>query len=119
MPFGTAHETATPSRSRRRSQCSRVALCSCTTKRLPGEPAPVPGPGSGVAPKSRFARYSPNSSGVRVARRRNAFFADDFTALHDLVGVTVLGLLLLGLLGKAVEGGRVLAVLCVVAQHLL
>src|SRR5437763_9948685 len=64
MPFGTAHETATPSRSRRRSQCRRVALCSWTTKRPAASPAPPPA-GSGVPSKSRFPRYSPSLSGVR------------------------------------------------------
>ena len=34
MPLGIAHEAATPSCSRRRSQCSRVAWCSWTTKRV-------------------------------------------------------------------------------------
>ncbi len=35
MPFGTAHDASTPSRSRRRSQCRRRAWCSWITKRLP------------------------------------------------------------------------------------
>ena len=45
-PFGTAHEASAPSRSRRRSQCRRLALCSWITKRgaalarsLPRRPA--------------------------------------------------------------------------------
>ena len=37
-PFGTAHDLRTPPSSRRKSQCSRVALCSWTTKRRPGLP---------------------------------------------------------------------------------
>src|SRR3954454_8489805 len=59
MPFGTAQETSTPSRSRRRSQCRLRAWCSWITKRgcfvffarfLPA--------GSGVFLKSRFLSYS-------------------------------------------------------------
>jgi hypothetical protein len=59
--LGTAKETRTPSRSRRRSQCSRVAWCSWTTNRgaasARGRRAGLAG-GSGVAPKSRLASYS-------------------------------------------------------------
>src|SRR5450759_3534434 len=33
MPFGTAHEARTPSRSSRRSQCRARAWCSWTTNR--------------------------------------------------------------------------------------
>src|SRR5438105_6374228 len=59
MPLGTAHETPTPSRSRRKSQCRRRAWCSWTTNRgalvsLRGTLAP----GSGVRLKSRLASYS-------------------------------------------------------------
>src|SRR5436190_20282042 len=98
MPFGTAHETATPSRSRRRSQCRRVALCSWTTKRLPEAAASASAPGSGVAPKSRLRRYSFSPSGVFLA-----FF----------VGVAIRGAvrLFLSLLGEAVGRGRVLGIL--------
>src|SRR5487761_1041871 len=58
-PLGTAHETSTPSRSSRKSQCRRRAWCSCTTNRgalvsLRGTLAP----GSGVFLKSRLASYS-------------------------------------------------------------
>src|SRR5215212_7446301 len=57
MPLGTAHDASTPSRSSRRSQCSRRAWCSWMTKRLrsslPGLPA-----GSGVSAKSRLRLYS-------------------------------------------------------------
>src|SRR5215208_5910089 len=57
MPLGTAHDASTPSRSSRRSQCSRRAWCSWMTKRLrsslPGRPA-----GSGVSAKSRLRLYS-------------------------------------------------------------
>src|SRR3954465_2594164 len=60
MPFGTAHETSTPARSSRRSQCRLRAWCSWTTKRSPvffffARPA-----GSGVLRKSRFFLYSPS-----------------------------------------------------------
>src|SRR3954470_18832046 len=121
MPFGTAQDTATPSRSRRRSQCSRVALCSCTTKRAPAPASVSAGAGSGVAPKSRFARYSPSSSGVGVARGRDAFFADDFAALDLFVGVTVFrpAEIRFRLLGEAVQIVVVLGVLGVLDQELL
>src|SRR3954451_2935355 len=106
MPFGTAHDTATPSRSRRRSQCRRVAECSWTTKRFPAAASASPGPGSGVAPKSRLRRYSPSSSVL---------------FLRLFVGVTIRSApgLVLALLGEAVERGRVLAVLGVLDQQVL
>src|SRR3954454_22952996 len=106
MPFGTAQETATPSRSRRRSQWSRVALCSWTTKRFLAESAPGSGPGSGVAPKLRLRRYSLSCSGV---------FLDLF------VGVSIRSAagLVLAFLGEAVERRRVLGVLGVVDQQVL
>src|SRR3954447_23303479 len=122
MPFGTAHETATPSRSRRRSQCRRVAECSWTTNLSPAAAAAaLPSSGSGVAPKSRLRRYSLSCSGVRVAVGRGSFSRDDFTALHDLICIAVGGAaqVLLGLLGEAVERCGVLAVLRVLAQQLL
>src|SRR3954463_3874772 len=58
MPFGTAHERRTPSCSRRRSQCRRVAECSWITKRGRSAASVVPPDGSGVALKSRFCSYS-------------------------------------------------------------
>src|SRR3954452_3495285 len=105
MPLGTAHETATPSRSRRRSQCRRVALCSWTTKRFPPAPASPPGAGSGVPPKRRLRRYSP-SSGV---------------FLELFVGLTIRGAigLVLALLREAVKGIRVLGVLGLFDQQVL
>src|SRR5918995_75857 len=57
MPRGTAHDSSTPSCSRRRSQCRRRAWCSWITNRPPGSPSSGPPVGSGVASKSRFARY--------------------------------------------------------------
>src|SRR5438132_5041809 len=68
MPLGTAHDTPTPSFSRRRSQCSRRAWCSWTTNR--GALTPRRGtlaPGSGVRLKSRLASYS---ASFRATRRR-------------------------------------------------
>src|SRR3954466_15081455 len=58
MPFGTAHERRTPSCSRRRSQCRRVALCSWMTKRGSSAVSVEPPAGSGVPLKSRFRSYS-------------------------------------------------------------
>src|SRR3712207_801883 len=56
--LGMANETSTPSRSRRRSQCRRVAWCSWMTKRPPSSPSGTSeGRGSGVAPALRFLRY--------------------------------------------------------------
>src|SRR5690348_15888408 len=112
MPFGTAQETATPSRSRRRSQCSRVALCSWTTKRRRRRrSSEVPGlrpgtSGSGEPLKSRLRRYSFSSSGV---------FLDFF------VGVAIRGALrlVLALLREAVERGCVLSAFGVLAQQVL
>src|SRR5712692_2246110 len=62
MPLGTAHDTPTPSFSSRRSQCSRLAWCSWTTRR--GARASLRSgdrtrePGSGVFLKSLLASYS-------------------------------------------------------------
>src|SRR3954449_2550190 len=58
MPFGTAHERRTPSCSRRRSQCRRVAECSWITKRGSSAVSVEPPAGSGDALKSRFRSYS-------------------------------------------------------------
>ena len=60
IPLGTAQETPTPSCSRRRSQCRRVASCCWTTKRgAPFPPLPsFRGAGSAVLPKSRLRSYS-------------------------------------------------------------
>src|SRR2546421_388787 len=57
MPRGTAHDSSTPSCSRRRSQCMLRAWCSWITNRPPGSPSSGPPAGSGVASKSRFLRY--------------------------------------------------------------
>src|SRR5437763_16569347 len=105
MPLGTAHETATPSCSRRRSQCRRVALCSCTTKRPPGVPRPPPA-GSDVPPKSRLARYSASLSGVW-------FVLFVGLAVRRPVG------LVLGLPGAPVQRGGVLGVLGLLDQEVL
>ena len=59
-PRGTAQLTSTPSRSRRKSQCSAVAWCSWITK-IGSSPAGVAaadgseGTGSGVFPAVRLA----------------------------------------------------------------
>src|SRR4051794_8287051 len=103
IPFGTAHDTATPSRSRRRSQCRRVALCSWTTKLYSPPSEDSAGPGSGVARKSRLRRYSVSWSGVFLA-----FFVG--LAIRSAVG------LVLALLREPIECGRVLAVLGVLDQ---
>src|SRR5690349_7514472 len=59
MPFGTAHETPTPSFSSRRSQCSRRAWCSWTTNRSAlVDLRSTRAPGSEVFLKSRLASYS-------------------------------------------------------------
>src|SRR5207248_6724157 len=110
MPFGTAHDTATPSRSSRRSQCSRVALCSWTTKRAPAA-LPLSPAGSEVSPKSRFPRYS-------------ASFASGLCGVVCLPGVVRFSVLLLvglglALLGEAVERARVLGVLGLLLHQLL
>src|SRR5438445_659849 len=57
MPRGTAHDSNTPSCSRRRSQCMLRAWCSWITNRAFGSPSSGPPAGSGVASKSRFRRY--------------------------------------------------------------
>src|SRR5690242_6346284 len=57
IPRGTAHDSSTPSCSRRRSQCMLRAWCSWITNRPPGSPPSGPPAGSGVASKSRFWRY--------------------------------------------------------------
>src|SRR5438477_9945759 len=59
MPLGTAQETSTPSRSRRKSQCRRRAWCSWTTNLgclVLG--VLVAALGSGVCSKLRLALYS-------------------------------------------------------------
>src|SRR5215217_8608916 len=73
-PLGTAQLFRTPSRSSRRSQCTRSPVrprgvwCSWTTKvsSAPvGSGAPAGGTGSAVRPGSRFARYSASGSADR------------------------------------------------------
>ena len=74
MPLGTAQEASASSCSRRRSQCSRRAWCSCTTKRAVPPRASssedsenVSGAGSGVCAKLRLRRYSPRLPGLAVS----------------------------------------------------
>src|SRR5688572_11715872 len=73
-PFGTAQLFSTPSRSSRRSQCTRSPArprgvwCSWTTKvsSLPdGRALPAAGTGSAVRAGSRLARYSASGSSRR------------------------------------------------------
>src|SRR4051794_28399146 len=105
MPFGTAQETATPSRSRRRSQCRRVAECSCTTKRSPPAESVESAAGSGVDANRRLRRYSPSS----------LVFLDLFVGLTIRSAVRFV----LALLREAVQRGRVLRVLRVLDQKVL
>jgi hypothetical protein len=68
-PLGTAHETSTPPRSSRTSQCSRLAWCSWMTNVSslpPGGWLSVDGTGSGVRAASRLRRYSDNPLTVPV-----------------------------------------------------
>src|SRR5687767_6798660 len=77
-PFGTAQLFRTPSRSSRRSQCTRSPVlprgvwCSWTTKvsSLPsGSALPAGGTGSAVRAGSRLARYSASGSCCRPRGR--------------------------------------------------
>src|ERR1044071_5337997 len=69
MPLGIAQEAATPSCSKRRSQCRRRALCCWTTKRSdPFLRRRRFGAGSGVASKSRLRSYSLSPSIVVPAQ---------------------------------------------------
>ncbi len=52
-PLGTAHARSTSPDSRRKSKCSVVASCSCTTNRGAGSHAPVC-PARGPAPAARY-----------------------------------------------------------------
>src|SRR4051812_34143950 len=66
MPLGTAHETPTPSFSRRRSQWRRLAWCSWTTNRSARAGLrSTRAPGSGVFLKSRLASYSASFFAIR------------------------------------------------------
>ncbi len=58
-PFGSAQDARAPSRSSRRSQCSRRAWCSWTTNRSPlARFGFFPLRGSGVFSNDRFPSYS-------------------------------------------------------------
>src|ERR1700733_2572988 len=87
-PLVTAHDGITPFTSSRKSQCSRVARCSCTTKRSFLEEARlrVSPLGSGVAEKSRLRTYS--ASGLADVFRR---------LLCSLVPHVAFGLVVIGL----------------------
>src|SRR6266699_4763210 len=114
-PLGTAHETSTPSRSRRKSQCSEVAWCSWTTNESPFLRRGLRrrGIGSLVRLGSRLRRYS--SSGAMVspsccAYASTARQAPSTMAARSAVVVVILGHLAmllnrvgrLGLQGKGV-----------------
>src|SRR6476661_4548258 len=99
-PFGTAQLFRTPSRSSRRSQCTRSPVrprgvwCSWTTNvsSLPtGSALPAAGTGSAVRAGSRFARYSASGSSRRVGTSGAAA-----------------GALGRGLGGRGLRGGRLL-----------
>ena len=57
--LGSAHHTGMPSRSNRKSQCSRRAWCSWITNvlSLPGSSGPAAVTGSGVRAAERLRRY--------------------------------------------------------------
>src|SRR3954471_11865086 len=119
MPLGTAHEASAPSRSSLRSQCRRVAWCSCTTKRprpaaAPSAPcSPPPGAGSGVVWKSRLARYGSSLSAIWAL------------IVEDVVGLAVEVAVRRGLLGDVLLAhahlrlGPVRALLGVLDEFLL
>src|SRR4051812_35856650 len=112
-PFGTAQLFRTPSRSSRRSQCTRSPVrprgvwCSWTTKvsSLPaGRELPAAGTGSAVRAGSRLARYSASGSSRRVGTSGAAA-----GALGRGLGGGGLGSRLLlggGLLGRRLLGRR-------------
>src|SRR3954454_4249396 len=114
-PFGTAQLLRTPSRSSRRSQCTRSPAprgvrCSWTTKVAPssvdsriGSGCPAGGTGSAVRAGSRLARYAASGSAVPwfdPALRRAGTSGAAAGALGRLVG----GRRLLG--GRLLRGGR-------------
>src|SRR3954452_25394110 len=109
-PFGTAQLFRTPSRSSRRSQCTRSPVrprgvwCSWTTKvsSLPsGSALPEGGTGSAVRAGSRLARYSASGS---CSRPRGS--ADTSGAAAGAVGRTLVRRLLRGRLlrGRLLRG---------------
>src|SRR5690606_22850130 len=97
-PLGTAHDTSTPSRSSRRSQCRLRAWCSWTTNvsSSPRGSASPSGTGSGVRRASRLPRYSargppslPSSSGPRSSGVTPASYpgsADEDRVVGDVAG---------------------------------
>src|SRR3954462_9270882 len=103
-PFGTAQLFRTPSRSSRRSQCTRSPVrprgvwCSCTTNvsSFPaGSGCPAGGTGSAVRAGSRLARYSASGSARRPPGRAGPSGG----------AAGALGRLLLGGRGLLVRGG--------------
>src|SRR3954463_6700215 len=112
-PFGTAQLFRTPSRSRRRSQCTRSPVrprgvwCSWTTNvsSFPcGRALPGAGTGSAVFRGSRFARYSASGSSRRVGTSGAAAGALGRGLGGRLVFGGPPGLLRRGLLGRRLRG---------------
>src|SRR5215218_2346141 len=121
-PLGTAQLFRTPSRSRRRSQCTRSPVgwvgrprdvwCSWTTKvsSLPsGSALPDAGTGSAVRAGSRLARYSASGSCCRPRGRAGTSGAAAGALRRRLVRRLLRRRgLLLGLLRRGLLGGRFL-----------
>src|SRR5450755_2866079 len=87
-PRGIAHESNTPSCSRRKSKCMRVARCFWTQKRLPwGSCSQAEGSdsvgsigsplGSGVCLKSRLRRYSSRAVSATLQGRSTGRYGPD------------------------------------------
>src|SRR3954454_5403928 len=117
-PFGTAQLLSTPSRSSRRSQCTRSAApgarsrgvwCSWTTKVSwfpAGSGCPAGGTGSAVRAGSRLARYSASGSARRPpGRAGTSGGAAGARGRLVLGGRGALGRLLLGGRGLLGRGG--------------
>src|SRR5688500_15727718 len=118
-PFGTAQLFRTPSRSSRRSQCTRSPVrprgvwCSCTTNvsSFPtGRSLPAAGTGSAVRAGSRLARYSASGSSRRPRGPAGTSGAAAGALGRRLVGGRLLGRRLLRrrLLGRGFLRGRLL-----------
>src|SRR5579883_3681555 len=94
-PFGTAHDTNTPSVSSRKSKCRRRAECFCTTnsngRLIFADRLGLPF-GSGVFFRSRFRQYSCSISFLPSHRH--------LRARNDLAG----SFLLLGMLALTFPG---------------
>src|SRR5829696_8321257 len=118
-PFGTAQLFRTPSRSRRRSQCTRSPVrprgvwCSWTTNvssSPTGRLVPAGGTGSAVRAGSRLARYSASGSCCRPRGRAGTSGAAAGALGRRLLRRRLVGggLRRGGLLGRRLLGGRLL-----------